>query len=305
MRLATYFADNREIVGVVLDDGVIDLEVAFAAAGIGTPPADMLALIAGGPTVLGDVRKALAAATGNAGAARRPLSSVRLLAPIPHPRKNVFCVGRNYKLHIEEGARARGVEPSFPTVPEFFSKPPTTVIGPDAEVRLDSELTKQLDYEVELAIVIGTTCRDVAPEGVDDVIFGYTIANDVTARDLQRAHGQWFKGKGLDTTLPCGPWIVTKDAFGDPASHRLSLTVNGEGRQDSTIADMLFDCREIVVSLSAGLTLEPGDIICTGTPSGVGLGLSPQSFLKHGDVVECEIDGIGRLRNRVVEARRS
>ncbi len=305
MRLATYFADSREIVGVVLDDGVIDLEVAFAAAGIGTPPADMLALIAGGPTALGDVRKALAAATGNAGTARRPLSSVQLLAPIPHPRKNVFCVGRNYKLHIEEGARARGVEPSFPTVPEFFSKPPTTVIGPDAEVRLDSELTKQLDYEVELAIVIGTTCRDVAPEGVDDVIFGYTIANDVTARDLQRAHGQWFKGKGLDTTLPCGPWIVTKDAFGDPASHRLSLTVNGEGRQDSTIADMLFDCREIVVSLSAGLTLEPGDIICTGTPSGVGLGLSPQSFLKHGDVVECEIDGIGHLRNRVVDVRRS
>ena len=303
MRLATYRVEDRETVGVVIDDDVLDLEAAFAAAGLGAPPADMLALIAGGPAVLADVRKAVTAATGTASVARQPLSSVRLLAPIPHPRKNVFCVGRNYKLHIEEGARARGVEPSFPTVPEFFSKPPTTLIGPDAEVRLDPELTKQLDYEVELAIVIGATCRDVASEGVDDVIFGYTIANDVTARDLQRAHGQWFKGKSLDTTLPCGPWIVTKDAFGDPASHRLSLTVNGEGRQDSTIADMLFDCREIVVSLSAGLTLEPGDIICTGTPSGVGLGLSPQSFLKHGDVVECAIDGIGRLRNRVVDAR--
>jgi 2-keto-4-pentenoate hydratase/2-oxohepta-3-ene-1,7-dioic acid hydratase in catechol pathway len=302
MRLATFRADGREAVGVVLDDDVLDLAAAFAAAGIAAPPADMVALIAAGLGALADIGRAVAAA-GTAG--RRPLSSVQLLAPIPNPRKNVFCVGRNYKLHIEEGARARGVEPSFPTVPEFFSKPPTTVIGPGADIRFDSALTKQLDYEVELAIVIGSRCRDVAPEQVDDVVFGYTIANDVTARDLQRAHGQWFKGKGLDTTLPCGPWIVTKDAFGDPAGHRLSLSVNGEGRQDSTIADMLFDCREIVVSLSAGLTLEPGDIICTGTPSGVGLGLSPQVFLKDGDVIECEIDGIGRLSNRVVDVRRS
>lgn len=301
MRLATYFADDRETIGVVNGDEVIDIGAACAAAGA-TPPADMLALIAGGAEALAAVGSAVAKAGS---AARRPLARVRLLAPIPHVRKNVFCVGRNYKLHIEEGARARGVEPTFPTVPEFFSKPPTTVIGPDAEIRLDSALTKQLDYEVELAFVIGRTCRDVALDDVDAVIFGYTIANDVTARDLQRAHGQWFKGKALDTSLPCGPWIVTADEFGDPASHRLSLTVNGEGRQDSTIADMLFDCRQIVASLSAGLTLEPGDIICTGTPSGVGLGLSPQSFLKDGDIVECAIDGIGRLRNRVVEARRA
>jgi 2-keto-4-pentenoate hydratase/2-oxohepta-3-ene-1,7-dioic acid hydratase in catechol pathway len=302
MRLATYLADGRETIGVVIDDAVVEVGTALAAAGNGSAPADMTALIAGGD----DILAAVSAAVEKAGsAARRPLASVRLLAPIPHPRKNVFCVGRNYKLHIEEGARARGVEPTFPTVPEFFSKPPTTVIGPEADIRLDSGLTKQLDYEVELAIVISKTCRDVEPSAADDVIFGYTIANDVTARDLQRAHGQWFKGKSLDTTLPCGPWIVTADEFGDPASHRLSLTVNGEGRQDSTIADMLFDCRQIVASLSAGLTLEPGDIICTGTPSGVGLGLSPQSFLKDGDVVECAIDGIGRLRNRVVDARRA
>jgi 2-keto-4-pentenoate hydratase/2-oxohepta-3-ene-1,7-dioic acid hydratase in catechol pathway len=302
MRLATYLADDRETVGVVLEDGVVDIGAAFAAAGLGAGPADMVALIAGGAEMLA----AVAAAAEKAGpAAKRPLAGVRLLAPIPHPRKNVFCVGRNYKLHIEEGARARGVEPTFPTVPEFFSKPPTTVIGPEAEIRLDSQLTRQLDYEVELAIVIGRTCRDVEISAADEVIFGYTIANDVTARDLQRAHGQWFKGKSLDTTLPCGPWIVTRDEFGDPAAHRLSLTVNGEGRQDSTIADMLFDCREIVASLSAGLTLEPGDIICTGTPSGVGLGLTPQSFLQHGDVVDCAIDGIGRLRNRVVDVRRA
>jgi 2-keto-4-pentenoate hydratase/2-oxohepta-3-ene-1,7-dioic acid hydratase in catechol pathway len=302
MRLATYLADDRETVGVVRDDDVVDLRAAFAAAGMGAAPADMVALIAGGAEMLA----AVAAAVAQAGpAAARPLAGVRLLAPIPHPHKNVFCVGRNYKLHIEEGARARGVEPTFPTVPEFFSKPPTTVIGAEAEIRLDSQLTKQLDYEVELAIVIGRRCRDVETSAADEVIFGYTIANDVTARDLQRAHGQWFKGKSLDTTLPCGPWIVTRDEFGDPAAHRLSLTVNGEGRQDSTIGDMLFDCREIVASLSAGLTLEPGDIICTGTPSGVGLGLTPQSFLQDGDVVECAIEGIGRLRNRVADVRRA
>jgi len=302
MQIATYqAAGSAAAVGVVDGDAIVDLGAAFAAASLPGAPADMLALIDGGAAMLEQVRTAVAAAGGRRGEAGlwRPLASVRLLAPIPRPAKNVFCVGRNYKLHIEEGARARGVEPSFPSVPEFFSKPPTTVVGEGDDIELHAGLTKQLDYEVELAIVIGKRCRDVAADKVDEVVFGYTVSNDVTARDLQRAHGQWFKGKGLDTTLPIGPWIVTADAFGDPGAHRLMLRVNGETRQDSTTGDMLFDCREIVASLSAGLTLEPGDIIITGTPSGVGLGMTPQSFLKDGDVVECEIEGIGVLRNRV------
>jgi 2-keto-4-pentenoate hydratase/2-oxohepta-3-ene-1,7-dioic acid hydratase in catechol pathway len=306
MQIATYKAGGKEAVGVVVADAVANLAAAYAAAGLSNPPKDMLALIAGGAATLADVRKAVAVAEKRSGDAGvwTPLSKVKLSAPIPRLPKNAFCVGRNYKLHIEEGARARGVEPTFPTVPEFFSKPPTAVVGDGDAVELHAGLTKQLDYEVELAIVIGKTCRDVPLDGVDDVVFGYTIANDVTARDLQRAHGQWFKGKGLDTSLPCGPWIVTADAFGEPSTHRLKLSVNGEVRQDETIADMLFDCRQIVASLSAGLTLEPGDIICTGTPSGVGLGFSPPRLLKDGDEMVCEITGIGRLTNRVVAARR-
>jgi 2-keto-4-pentenoate hydratase/2-oxohepta-3-ene-1,7-dioic acid hydratase in catechol pathway len=302
MQIATYKSDGKEAVGVVVDGAVANLAAAYAAAGLSNPPKDILALIAGGAATLADVRKAAAAAEKQKGDAGiwTPLSKVKLCAPIPRLAKNAFCIGRNYKLHIEEGARARGAEPTFPPVPEIFTKPPTAVVGDGDDVMLHAGLTKQLDYEVELAIVIGKTCRDVPLEGVDDVIFGYTIANDVTARDLQRAHGQWFKGKGLDTSLPVGPWIVTADEFGEPAKHRLKLTVNGEVRQDETIADMLFDCREIVSALSAGLTLEPGDIICTGTPSGVGLGFSPPKLLKAGDVMVCEIDGIGTLTNRVV-----
>jgi 2-keto-4-pentenoate hydratase/2-oxohepta-3-ene-1,7-dioic acid hydratase in catechol pathway len=255
-------------------------------------------LIAGGDGALQKAREALAAAKGDKGA-WRPLKDVRFLAPIPRPHKNVFCVGRNYKLHIEEGARARGIEPSYPKVPEFFSKPPTAVRGHEDEVSASQRVTKQFDYEVELAVVIGRTCRDVKRGEARSVVFGYTILNDFTARDLQRAHGQWFKGKSLDSTCPIGPWIVTADEFGDPAGHRIRLRVNGETRQDSNTRDMLFDVDAIIESLSAGLTLEAGDIICTGTPSGVGMGLEPQVWLDDGDVVEAEIEGIGILRNTV------
>jgi 2-keto-4-pentenoate hydratase/2-oxohepta-3-ene-1,7-dioic acid hydratase in catechol pathway len=293
MRIATFSHTGRERLGIVQDDRVLDLSAADAKA-----PLSMLALIGGGAAALDAVRKAAVAAEND----RKlwlPLSECRLLAPIPRPPKNVFCVGRNYKLHIEEGARARGVAPSYPKVPEFFSKPPTAVVGHDAEVVVGQRVSKQFDYEVELAAVIGTTCRDVKKSDAHAVIFGYTVLNDFTARDLQRDHGQWFKGKGLDTTCPIGPWIVTADEFGAPRGHRITLRVNGETRQDSNTADMLFGIDDIIESLSTGLTLEAGDIICTGTPSGVGMGLEPQVWLKEGDVVESEVEGIGVLRNTV------
>ena len=156
-----------------------------------------------------------------------------------------------------------------------------------------------LDYEVELGIVIGSKVRDLTPANAMAAVFGYTIVNDVTARDKQRDHGQWFKGKGLDTSCPMGPCIVTADEFGAPAGHRISLTVNGAMRQDSNTADMLFDVTQILVSLSAGLTLEPGDVIATGTPSGVAFGMEPQQFLQSGDVMVAAIEGIGQLRNRI------
>ncbi len=297
MRIATFLHNGREAVGIVENESILDL---VAALGGSAAPTSVRDLIAGGDAVLGRLREALASAKKSQDKGLwRPLSECRLSAPIPRPTKNVFCVGRNYKLHIEEGARARGQQPTYPPVPEFFSKPPTAVIGHEDEVRIGARITQQLDYEVELAIVIGKTCRDVTKSEAAGVVFGYTVLNDVTARDLQRAHGQWFKGKGLDTSCPVGPWIVTADEFGSPSGKRITLRVNGETRQDSNSSDMLFDCDTIIESLSAGLTLEPGDIICTGTPSGVGFGMEPQSFLQDGDVIEAEVEGIGVLRNTV------
>ena len=301
MRIATYLRDGAPAVGLVAGESLLDLTAACERFGAAPAPSSVLALIAGGEAALAKAREALDQAQAHAGDKRlwRPLSEVRLLAPIPRPPKNVFCTGRNYKLHIEEGAREQGVEVKFPPVPEFFTKPPTAVIGPEAEIRLDTKLTKALDYEVEFAIVIGQECRDVKASEALDVVFGYTVLNDVSARDLQRAHGQWFKGKALDTSCPIGPWIVTADEFGSPNDVRIGLRVNGETRQDSTTADLLFDCATIIESLSQGLTLEPGDIICTGTPSGVGYAMKPPALLKDGDIVEAEVVGIGVLRNTV------
>lgn len=228
------------------------------------------------------------------------LEEVALLAPIPRPAKNVFCVGKNYREHIAEACRALGVPTEFPAVPEFFSKPPTAVIGQGAGIQRHEANTSKLDYEVELAVVIGRRCRDVPAERALEHVLGYTIVNDVTARDAQFAHGQWFKGKSFDTFCPMGPWIVTADEFGDPGGRALKLRVNGELRQNSTTADLLFSVPQVIASLSAGLTLEPGDVIATGTPAGVALGMSPPPWLQIGDVVEAEIEGIGRLRNTVV-----
>lgn len=301
MRIATFASKSRAAVGIVEDDSLLDLGAAYDKAGQGAAPASVQALIAGGKTTLDQVRKVVEVAQDwpRDAAPWRPLAEAKLLAPIPRPAKNVFCVGRNYKLHIEEGARTRGVPPTYPEVPEFFTKPPTAVIGPEGEIRLDTDLTKALDYEVELAFVIGKTCRDVKAADALDVIFGYTVLNDITARDLQRAHGQWFKGKGLDTSCPIGPWVVTADEFGSPGNKRVALRVNGETRQDSNTSDLLFPCETIVEYLSAGLTLEPGDIVCTGTPSGVGYAMTPPALLKDGDVVEAEVEGVGVLRNTV------
>lgn len=284
MKLATFEKDGNTAIGVVVDERVIPLQ-----------ESSMLEFIEKGAAALAQARKAVTEAGANAGL---PLASVRLLAPIPRPRKNVFCVGRNYKLHIEEAARAHGIDVKFPPVPELFSKPPTTVIGTHADIRLPA-VTEKLDYEIELAIVIGKTGRDISAKNAHEHILGYMVLNDISARDLQRAHGQWFKGKSLDTFCPTGPWIVTADEYNQLSDHRIWLKVNGEIRQDSVVSDMLFDCYHILEQLSAGLTLEAGDIIATGTPSGVGLGLNPQIWLKDGDVVEGGIDGIGSIINTV------
>ena len=286
MKFITFARDGREQPGVWLGEGhVADLSSAFGS---------ILELIDAGAEGLKAARE-LAADEGV-----HLSAAVQLLAPIPRTRKNVFCVGRNYVDHVKEGARFPGAaEVKLPEVPQFFTKAPTAINAPGAPVRLDDKLTRLLDYEVELAVVIGKAGRDIPRERAYEHVFGYTIANDVTARDLQRRHDQWFKGKSLDTSLPLGPWIVDAEEIGDPTTLELSLTVNGEARQRATASMMIFDIPAIIASLSAGMTLEPGDVIATGTPSGVGYAMTPPQGLKDGDVVVARIDRIGELESPI------
>ncbi len=245
---------------------------------------------------------ALAPAARDAALARLgaavPIAGATLLAPL-RPRKNVFCVGRNYLAHAEEGARVRGEELKLPTVPTLFTKAPTAITGPDVTLNLDGDVSQKYDWEAELAVVIGTTCKDVREEDALDTIFGYTCLNDVSARDLQNATTQWFKGKTLDDTCPLGPWIVTADEIGDPQKLDVSLRLNGEVKQHASTAVMIFSIARVIAYLSRGMTLEAGDIIATGTPEGVGFARTPPEFLEDGDVMEVEIEKVGVLRNTV------
>jgi 2-keto-4-pentenoate hydratase/2-oxohepta-3-ene-1,7-dioic acid hydratase in catechol pathway len=227
-----------------------------------------------------------------------PLADATLHAPL-RPHKNVFCVGRNYLAHAEEGARVRGEELKLPSVPTFFSKAPTAIADPDATLNLDATVSQKYDWEAELGVVIGTRCKNVREEDALGVIFGYTCVNDVSARDVQNATTQWFKGKTLDDTCPLGPWIVSADEIGDPQKLDVSLRVNGETKQHASTAVMIFPIARIIAELSKGTTLEPGDVIATGTPEGVGFARVPPEFLKDGDVVEVEVEKVGVLRNRV------
>jgi len=227
------------------------------------------------------------------------VDEVRWHAPIPRPLKNVFCVGRNYAAHARESAAALNSDPKFSDVPVFFSKAPTTVIGPYDEVLRHAAVTSQVDWEAELGVVIGRAGRNISASEALSYVFGYTVLNDVTARDLQQRHNQWFKGKSLDGSCPMGPVVVTADEFGDPQNKRITLRVNGVTKQDARTSDMIFTVASIIEWLSKGVTLEPGDIIATGTPEGVGMGRTPQEWLQHGDVVETEIEAIGTMKNVV------
>lgn len=226
------------------------------------------------------------------------LADVLLDAPV-RPERNVFCVGRNYLEHAKEGARAAGKELKLPDVPTFFTKATTAIAAPNATLHLQSRISSEYDFEAELAVVIGERCRDVAVEYAHQVIFGYTCLNDVTARDRQRSHVQWFKGKSLDETCPIGPWILPASALSDPQSLGIRFRLNDQEKQASTTAHMIFPIARIIAELSAGMTLLPGDVIATGTPDGVGFARVPPEFLRDGDEMEVEIEGIGTLRNRV------
>jgi len=270
--------------------GVADDDRWLPAAEIGAGgPQTINELLAGGPGALAT----LASAVGEGSAIRdrgRELDGEQLLAPIRRPGK-IIGIGRNYKDHAAE----EGVEP--PPAPLIFGKWPTTIVGPGSEIRWDPALTTQVDYEAELGVVIGRATRRVSEAEALDYVLGYTCLNDVSARDLQFGDGQWVRGKSLDTFCPIGPAIVTTDEIPDPQRLRLSCTVSGERLQDASTADMYFSVAAIVSHCSQAFTLEPGDVIATGTPSGVGVFRKPPRYLTQGDVVVVEIEGIGRLEN--------
>ncbi|MBJ7251444.1 MAG: fumarylacetoacetate hydrolase family protein [Acetobacteraceae bacterium] len=291
LNLITFADAAGSRAGVLLSGGrVLDLAVAM-------PPArDMLAVIDGGAAMLAAIRALAANPPANALLA---LASVALQAPIPKPRRNVFCVGRNYMDHVAEGDRTRGITQSeVPKYPQFFTKAADCVIAPGANVPTHEGVTKWLDYEVELVAVIGTAGRDIPKEKALEHVYGWTIGNDVTGRDLQRRHGQWFKGKSLDRSCPLGPVIVPASDL-NAADLAISLKLNGEQRQSSRTSKMIFDVTEIIHQLSSGFTLLPGDVIMTGTPEGVGYAMEPPQTMKAGDVMELTIEGIGTLTNTV------
>ncbi|MDT7635504.1 MAG: hypothetical protein QOI50_7434 [Pseudonocardiales bacterium] len=271
--------------GVLVESGVADLGLGYGS---------LLDVVAAGPDVLAEI------------AARspewlvRPLESVRLHAPL-RPGK-IIGVGLNYVEHVEESSRTLDTAKDLPTRPVLFSKPATAVVGPGEPIQHNGDLTEQLDWECELAVVIGRTARRVNRENALDHVFGYSIVNDISARD-QRRSGQWFFSKGQDSYAPFGPAIRTADEVPDPQTLDLGLKVNGEVKQKGNSAQMLFTVAQLIADISSGVTLEPGDVIATGSPQGVGAAQNPPQFLRPGDIVEATIEGIGTLRNPVVDAR--
>ncbi|PQO90299.1 hydrolase [Massilia phosphatilytica] len=288
MQLATYQFDGRRFVGLVSDDRQsvtpLDLPQSVAATGV----LAVIELLAQG--------EALPAASGPA----LPLASVRLEAPLPKPRRNLWCVGRNYHAHAKELQTSvfkdNDADPeSWPIV---FTKVPECVIGPTDDITLPgAAISEQIDYEAELAVVIGKGGKNITRANAMDHVFGYTVVNDITARDVQMRHQQWDMGKSFDTFCPMGPWIVTADQL-DGTRTRVRCWVNGELRQDGPTANLIFDIPTLIETISRGITLYPGDVIATGTPAGVGMGLRPPRFLAAGDVVRIEIDGIGAIENK-------
>lgn len=229
-----------------------------------------------------------------------PISKVTLQAPIPQPKRDIICLGLNYREHAVEYTSAMEEQQNLPKYPIIFTKATTAVIGPDQNIKSHRHVTKSIDYEAELAVIIGKEGTNIPKEDAYDYIFGYTIMNDVSARDLQKRHSQWFMGKSLDTFAPMGPFIVTEEEIGRPVKLDVKCWVNNELRQNSNTELLIFDIPTIISTISGGITLKPGDIIATGTPKGVGLGFEPPKFLNEGDEVKIEIEKLGVLKNTLV-----
>jgi 2-keto-4-pentenoate hydratase/2-oxohepta-3-ene-1,7-dioic acid hydratase in catechol pathway len=287
MKLVSFETAGRKGIGVHLDDGIVDL------ASDAMLPTDMVEFIA-----LGDEGLARALALVDSGAAR---ITADLLAPV-RPRSNVMCVGKNYREHVGENrATSDAAAPQKPPAHLLmFTKAPSSIVGDGVKVRVSDDATKTSDYEGELAVVIGVGGSHLEAADAWRHVYGYTIVNDMTVRELQHRHKQYFIGKSAATYCPMGPWIVTADEFGEVGPQVVRTTVNGEVRQEAPVSQMIFDIPEIIRTVSTTVLLEPGDVIATGTPGGVGVGFDPPRYLGAGDVVEVSIDGIGTLTNVAV-----
>ena len=297
MKLTTFENRNGEIrPGVLLQEKSAVLDISSALQ----QEASLNGLIALGATGKEAVRALVEQMPDDCITA---LSDTRLLAPIPTPKRNIFCVGKNYHEHAKEfhgsGFDASAGKDAIPDCPIFFSKSHTTVVGPGAAIPASADWTNSVDYEVELAVVIGKGGRGITKSDAYDHVFGYTVINDVTSRTLQHQHKQWFLGKNFDGFCPMGPMLVTADEVGDVEQLTVSTHVNGEPRQSAVVADLIFDIPTLIESLSSVMTLHPGDIIATGTPAGVGIGITPPRFLKRGDRVTVAITKLGELENPV------
>lgn len=301
MKLLTYsYEDSPPRLGFLHNNLVIDMED-FGEISNFPLPIDMLDLIDMGFEIIEEITEMIKETREvDFQEIGYELNEVTILAPIQRPRKNIIGIGLNYTEHVAESARTLDTTGKLPQKPIIFSKPPTTVTGPNTHILLNPKLTQQLDWEVELGVVIGKDGKYVPKEEALDYVFGYTVINDISARDCRR-EGQWIVSKGQDTFAPMGPYIVTKDEIANPHNLNLSLKVNGVEKQNSNTKFMLFNINDLIEDLSTVFTLESGDIIATGTPAGVGAGRSPQEWLQDGDVVEATVEGIGTIVNTVKE----
>ncbi|TRZ35830.1 FAA hydrolase family protein [Niallia circulans] len=297
MRFATAILDGKQIIAVLNEENnsILPLnDTEEKKSGRRPFPDNMLQCIEMGSDFVEGAKEVVVWAKENSDCFVN-IEEVQLIAPIPKPTKNIFCVGKNYEEHAIE----MGSKDDIPEHVMVFTKAPTTVIGPEETIPLHSDVTDQLDYEGELCVVIGKKGKAIPQDKALEYVFGYTILNDITARDLQKKHKQFFIGKSLDGSGPLGPVIVEKSAIPNPNNLDISTKVNGEVRQSSNTKHFIFPIEEVISVLSAGMTLEPGDLIATGTPAGVGKGFKPARFLRDGDIIEIEVEGIGVLRNTV------
>ncbi len=301
MKLLTYKTSGSESrLGFLHDNRIVDMED-FGQISNFPLPNDMLELIDMGFEVIAEITDLLEnTSEDNLKEISYAIDEIAIMAPIEKPRKNIIGIGLNYTEHIAESARTLDTSGKLPQKPIIFSKPPTAVTGPNTEVILNRKLTQQLDYEVEIAVILGRDGKNISPENAMEYVFGYTIINDISARDCRR-EGQWIVSKGQDTFAPMGPFLVTKDEIENPHNLSLSLKLNDVEKQNSNSKLMLFNINDLIEDLSTVFTIEAGDIIATGTPAGVGAGRNPQEWMKDGDVMEATVEGIGTLINTVRE----